>query len=252
MVAPGYFALLGIPLSKGRPIDPTDGRSAPRVLVVSETLARTVWRGEDPVGTRVELPNGETAEVVGVAGDVRTTGLNGEAGRTAYVPAAQGAYNFMTVVLKTENDPRANEAAVRRLVREMDAALPVYHVRTVDELLAQSVAQQRFQMLLVTAFSLLVFVVAAVGTYGVASYGVSERSGEPGIRLALREGARSALLGILIGGIAAVALSRVLTRFVFQIGTLEPVTFAVAPLLLGAASLLATFLPDPLRVLRSD
>ena len=271
MVAPGYFALLGIPMIRGRPIDATDGRSAPRVLIVSETLARTVWRGEDPVGTRVELPNGETAEVVGVAGDVRTTGLDGEAGRTAYVPAAQGGYNFMTVVLKTENDPRANEAAVRRLVREMDAALPLYHVRTVDELLAQSVAQQRFQMLLVTSFSLLVFVVAAVGTYGVASYGVSERSGELGIRLALgatagdvrrlvlREGARLALVGILIGGVAAVALSRALARFVFQVGTPDPVTFAVAPLLLGSAALLATFLPahratrvDPLRVLRSD
>jgi putative ABC transport system permease protein len=116
-----------------------------------------------------------------------------------------------------------------------------------------------------------VFAVAAVGTYGVASYGVSERSGELGIRLALgatagdvrrlvlREGARLTLLGLLIGGIAAVVASRALTRFVFQVGTLDPVTFTVAPLLLGSAALLATFLPahratrvDPLRVLRSD
>ena len=271
MAGPGYFATLGIPITRGRPFGDTDGRSAPRVAIVSEAVARSVWRGADPIGTRIELPNGEQAEVVGVAGDVRITGLDGDAARTVYVPAAQGGYNFMTVVVKSGTDPRTIAPAARRLVRDMDATLPLHRVRTLDELLAQSVAQQRFQTMLVGAFSLLVFALAVVGTYGVASYGVSERTGELGIRvvigattddirrLVVGDGVRLAVVGIVIGGIAAAALSRLLTRFIFQISTLDVVTFTVAPLLLGSAAVLATVLPArratrvaPLRVLQSD
>jgi len=238
---------------------------------VSESVARSVWRGTNPVGTRIQLPNGEPAEVVGIAGDVRTTGLDGDAARTVYVPAVQGGYNFMTIVARSGSDPSALIPAARQLVREMDPALPLHHVRTLEELLTQSVAQQRFQMLIVGAFSLLVFALAVVGTYGVASYGVSERSGELGVRVALGatsndirrlvlgDGIRLAVIGIAVGSVVAVALSRLLTRFVFQISTLDPLTFMVAPALLGAAALLATFLPaqratrvDPMRVLRSQ
>jgi ABC-type antimicrobial peptide transport system permease subunit len=202
---------------------------------------------------------------------VRTTGLDGEAARTVYLAAAQGGYNFMTVVVKSRNDARAITPAIRQVVRELDPELPLHHARTLDELVARSIAQQRFQTLLVGAFSLLVFVLAVLGTYGVASYGVSQRTGELGIRMALgatgveirrlvlREGAQLALIGIVIGGTAAAALSSVLTRFVFQISTLDLVTFTVAPVLLAAAVLLATFLPahraarvDPMRVLRAD
>jgi predicted permease len=271
MAGPGYFATLAIPIKAGRAFGVTDGRDAPNVAIVSESVARSVWRGTNPVGTRIELPNGEQAEVVGVAGDVRTTGLDGDATRTVYVPAVQGGYNFMTIIARSGSDPKAIAPAARRLVREMDPALPLHHVRTLDELLTQSVAQQRFQLLIVGAFSLLVFTLAVVGTYGVASYGVSERAGELGIRVALGAtaedirrlvlwaGVRLAVIGIVIGGSTAVALSRLLTRFVFQVSTLDLVTFTVAPALLGSAALLATFLPaqratrvDPMRALRSQ
>jgi putative ABC transport system permease protein len=271
MAGPGYFATLGIPIKGGRAFGVGDGRHAPNVAIVSESVARSVWRGTNPVGTRIQLPNGEPAEVVGIAGDVRTTGLDGDAARTVYVPAVQGGYNFMTIVARSGSDPSALIPAARQLVREMDPALPLHHVRTLEELLTQSVAQQRFQMLIVGAFSLLVFALAVVGTYGVASYGVSERSGELGVRVALGatsndirrlvlgDGIRLAVIGIAVGSVVAVALSRLLTRFVFQISTLDPLTFMVAPALLGAAALLATFLPaqratrvDPMRVLRSQ
>jgi putative ABC transport system permease protein len=271
MVGPGYFATLGIPVTKGRPFNGGDDRTAPHVAIVSEIVARSAWRGANPVGTQIQLPNGQEAEVVGVAGDVRTTGLDGEAARIVYVPADQGGYNFMTVVLKSKTDPGALAGAARRLVRGMDPALPLYRVRTLDALLEQSVAQQRFQMLVVGAFSALVFALAVVGTYGVAAYGVSERAAELGIRVALGatadeirrlvlgDGLRLALTGIVIGGVAAAALSRLLTRFVFQVGTIDVVAFTVAPVLLGSAALLATFLPaqraarvDPMRVLRSQ
>ena len=270
MAGPEYFATLGIPITRGRAFGIADGRDAPDVAIVSESIARSVWRGENPVGAKIQLPNGNQAEVVGVAGDVRTTGLDGDAAQTLYVPSAQGGYNFMTIVVRSENDPRAIAPAARQLVRTMDPALPLYRVRTVDDLLAQSVAQQRFQMLIVGTFSLLVFTLAVVGTYGVASYGVSERTGELGVRVALGatandirrlvlgDGVRLAMIGIVIGGIAAAALSRLLTRFVFQISTVDAVTFTVAPVLLGASALLATFLPaqratrvDPMLALRS-
>jgi putative ABC transport system permease protein len=270
IAGPEYFATLGIPITRGRAFGIADGRDAPDVAIVSESVARAVWRGENPVGSKIQLPNGNQAEVVGVAGDVRTTGLDGDAAQTLYVPSAQGGYNFMTIVVRSENDPSAIAPAARQVVRTMDPALPLYRIRTADDLLAQSVAQQRFQMLIVGTFSLLVFTLAVVGTYGVASYGVSERIGELGVRVALGatandirrlvlgDGVRLTLIGIGIGGIAAAALSRLLTRFVFQISTLDAVTFTVAPILLGMAALLATFLPaqratrvDPMRALRS-
>ena len=271
MVAPKYFSVLRIPIVTGRAFEMRDSRSAPSVAIVSEALAKSVWGGESPVGARINLRSGEEAEVVGVAGNVRTTGLDGDVGRTVYIPASQGGYNFMTVIAKSANDPRALASTMRQLVRELDPNVPLHHVRTLDELAARSVAQQRFQTLLVGAFSLLVFVLAIIGTYGVATYGVSERTGELGIRMALgatagdvrrlvlNEGGRLALVGIVIGGIAALGSSRLLARFVFQISPLDVVTFTVAPILLASAALLATLIPaqraarvDPMRTLRAD
>jgi putative ABC transport system permease protein len=271
MIAPDYFALLGIPIIKGRPFAVTDGRSAPRVAIVSAALARAAWGDEDPVGARITMPFGDPAQVVGVVGDVRTTGLDGEAGRIVYVAAAQGGYNFMTLLVKSRNDPGALVPAIRQVVRELDSGVPLHHVRPLDEMVAASVAQQRFQMLLVGAFGLLVFVLAVVGTYGVTAYGVSERTHELGIRaaigatrgdlrrLVLREGVRLALAGIVTGGIAAAVLSRLLTRFVFQVSTLDAVTFVAVPFLLASAALLAALVPanratrvDPIRALRAE
>ena len=271
LVTPGYFGLLGIPLVRGRAFEATDNRTAPRVAIVSEALARSAWAGEDPIGDRIDLAFGDPAEVVGVVRDVRTTGLDGEEGRVLYLPAAQRGYNFMTVIVKTDRDPQALTPAIRNVARALDADLPLHHVRTADELMARSVAPQRFQVLLVGSFSLLVFALAVVGTYGVTSYGVSERTGELGIRVALgatganirrlvlREGALLAMTGIVAGGLMAVGASRALAAFVLHTATLDWVTFVAAPILLASAVLLATYFParratrvDPARVLRAD
>ena len=272
MVAADYFSLLGIPIVQGRPFEETDTRASPSVVLISASLAKSVWGNNSPIGHRIAVPFFEdTAEVIGVAGDVRTTGLDGAAARTVYVNADQGSYNFMTTVVKTQNDPAVLVPSVRQLVREMDADLPLHHIRTMDELIARSVAQQRFQVFLVGSFSLMVFILAVVGTYGVASYSVSERTSELGIRMALgatggdirrlvlREAGLITLIGLVVGAAAGAALSGTLTRFVFQISTLDLVTFILAPLLLGSASLLATLIPahratqvDPIGVLRID
>jgi putative ABC transport system permease protein len=271
LVTPEYFELLGIPLANGRAFEATDGRSAPRVAIVSEALARSAWAGDDPIGDRIELAFGDPAEVVGVVRDVRTTGLDGEEARVLYLPAAQRGYNFMTVLVKTDRDPQALTPAIRSVARALDPNLPLHHVRTADELVARSVAPQRFQVLLVGSFSVLVFALAVVGTYGVTSYGVSERTGELGIRVALgatganirrlvlREGAWLAATGIVAGALLAVGSARALAGFVDQVGTLDWVTFVAAPILMASAVLLATYFParratrvDPARVLRAD
>ena len=271
LVSPSYFAVLGIPTVRGRPFGASDGRAAPRVAIVSQAVARAVWGSQSPLGARINQPFGGDAEVIGVAGDVRTGGLDGEPSRTVYLPASQWAFNFMTVMVKTRVEPQALARSIQSLVHQLDADLPVHHVRTVDDLLTRSVARQRFQTLLVGAFSLLVLILAVVGTYGVVSYTTSERTGELGIRMALGatagdiramvlgEGTRLAVLGILLGTAAAAGLSRVMSRFVFQTSALDLVSFVAAPVLLGLAVLTAAWLParraarvDPMRVLRVE
>ena len=270
-VAPDYFALLGIPLLRGRSFEPTDVRNGRRVAIVSASLAQVAWSGSNPIGQRIALGPGDDAEVVGVASDVRTGGLDADAGRTVYVSTTQWGFNFTTVLVKSHIDPRELIPVIRGAVRELDPALPLHHVRTMEAMVAGSVAQQRFQMLLIAAFSALMFVLAIIGTYGVTAYGVSERTNELGIRAALgatakdirrqllREGGRLALIGIAVGAVATVAVSRSMTRFVFQVSTLDPVTFLIAPALLALAALLATFIPahrasrvNPIDALRAE
>ena len=270
LVAPGYFALLGIPILQGRPFEPTDNRSGARVVIVSAALARAVWGTADPVGRRIDA-GFDQAEVIGVAGDVRTGGLDAETARTAYVPAVQYGYNFMTVLVKTRRDPLALVSSIRSVVRELDAALPLHHIRPAQAMVKGSVAQQRFQLLLVGSFSLLMFVLAIIGTYGVTAYQVTERTRELGIRAALgatagdirrmvvREGGRLAIIGIPIGGFATIALSRVLTRFVSHVSTLDLATYILVPTVLALATLIAAFVPahraahaDPMKALRVE
>jgi len=271
LVAAGYFGLLHIPILKGRGFDATDSRSSPRVIVVSEALAQSVWPGENAVGKQIEMSSGHSAEVAGVVGNVRAAGLDAEFARTVYLPTTQASFNFMTVLVKTRNEPAAVAPTIRRLVRELDPSLPLHHVRTLDAIVSGSVAQQRFQVFLISAFSFLMFALAVVGIYGVTAYAVSERSNELGIRAALgatasdirgmvlRDGIRLAGMGIVIGALGAAAVSGVLTRFVFQMVTIDYVAFVAAPIVLGGAAMLATWIPahraaqiDPMRALRVD
>jgi putative ABC transport system permease protein len=271
MVSPSYFEVLGIPILKGRAFAPTDRRGGPDVVIVSEALARSVWGTANAVGKRIVVYSEREAEVIGVAGDVRIGGLDAQVGRTVYLVTTQGSYNFMTVMVRTRNDPGTLIPAMRKAVHELDRAIPLHHVRTMEAIVADSVGHQRFQMLLVSAFSALMLVLAVVGTYGVTAYGVTERTNELGIRtalgatandlrrLVLGEGIRLAVLGILIGGAGAAALSRTLSRFVFQVSPLDLTTFLAAALLLAVTMLVAAFVPahraartDPMRALRTE
>jgi putative ABC transport system permease protein len=271
VASPEYFDLLRIPLRAGRVFSATDSRTTPRVVVVSDALARTVWQGDNAVGKRIFVFGNEEAEVVGVVGNVRTGGLDADAGRTVYMSTTQTTFNFMTVLVRTSADPLSLVPEIRMAVRQLDTAIPLHRIRTLDDLVSSSVAHQRFQMLLVSAFSALMLLLAVVGTYGVTAYGVSERTNELGIRaalgasandirrLVLGEGVRLALLGVVVGAVVVLALSGLLARFVFGVGSLDPLTLALVPLVLVLAMLFAAFVPayrasrtDPMRALRSD
>lgn len=271
LVSPTYFSLLHIPMLKGRAFEAGDVRSAPNVAIVGAALARSLWGNDNPIGKRIVLSSQHETEVVGIAGDVRNGGLDAAAGRTVYIVTTQASYNFMTVFVKTRKEPVSVIPSVRSIVSDLDGGVPLHHVRTLDAIVSASVAHQRFQMLLVSGFSALMLALAVVGTYGVTAYGVSERTNELGIRAALGasagdirhlvvgEGLRLALIGIVIGALAAAALSSALSRLVFHVSPLDLPTFVIVPLLLGGAMLLATFLPanraaraDPMRALRAE
>lgn len=271
LISPTYFPLLGIRIVEGRAFEPADVRSAPGAVIVSDALARSLWGDADPIGKRITLSAQDEATVVGVAGNVRIGGLDNAVGRTVYIATTQASYNFMTVLVRTRRKPTDLVPAVRRLVAELDPSLPLHHVETLSAIVSNSVAHERFQMLLVSAFSALMLALAIVGTYGVTAYGVSERTNELGIRAALGasaddirrlvigEGIQLAVIGIVIGGLAMVALSALRSRLLLGAQPLDVPTLLAVPVLLGCAMLLATFIPahraaraDPMNALRSE
>jgi putative ABC transport system permease protein len=271
VIDPQYFSTMRIPLMRGRVFTAFDSRSAPNVIIINQSMAETLWPGTSPLGKRIRLGFGAEGEVVGVVPDVKMGGLDAAQQHTIYWPSLQMPYNFMTVVIRTSGDPLVVAPAVRNEIRKMDADLPVYNLRSMDDLVDGSVAQQRFQMLLLSSFAGLALVLALVGIYGVISYAVAQRTHELGIRIALgaqardavlliaRQGLLLALAGTALGLLGAALLSRFMASLLFGIGILDPVTFVLAPLALATVGGLAAYLParraarvDPMIALRGD
>lgn len=271
---PQYFRAMRIPLRAGRIPDQRDAPSAPPVVVINETMARSLWPGEDPVGRRVKVnmwdPDAE-AEVIGVAADVRQDRLDGDQRAMIYYPSAQAPTIGMNLVIRTAGPPLELAAPMRAAVRDIDVDLPVGQVTTMASLVRSSIADRRFPMFLLTLFALLAVGLAAVGIYGVLSYTVGLRTQEIGVRMAL--GARTAdILGLVlrqggilvaIGGVAglgaALALSRVLRGLLYGITSADPATYLAVTLLLALVALGAMALParraagvDPVKALKSE
>jgi len=281
-VTPGYFKTMGIALRRGRGLQDSDHANASLVVVINETLARRFWPLEDALGKQIQLfwnasQKGPWAEIVGVVRDVSLRQLNEETQPEAYFSVAQGppvagwTARSLALTVRTAADPLALVDAVRREARALDSAVPVFSARTVEQLLDQTVAQPRFNLILLGLFAVVALLLAAVGIYGILANTVRLRRHEIGIRLALGarpsaifrlvvgQGMALALVGVGLGLGGALVLTRYLESLLYEVKPTDPLTFGgVAVLLLGVA-LLACYLParratqvDPLVALRYE
>ena len=263
VVTPGYLGVMGIPLLRGRALTDADRQGVPRVMMINETMARRFFAGEDPIGRRVRIPIGDWHEVIGVVGNIRHRGLDSEQRPEVYVSYHQKMLGGMVLVAKTAGDPHDLAKPVERQVFALDPELAVTRITTMAELVSDSVAKRRFNMLLLGSFAGLALVLAVIGIYGVISYTVSRRTREIGVRMAMgarrRDVVRMVLLdglalagaGVAIGTVGAFAVTRLLDSLLFEISPADPVTFVGVPLVLLAASLVACYLPA-LRATRVD
>lgn len=272
-VHPGYFATLEIPVLRGRTFTGDDVEGSEPVLVVNEAFARAHLSGLDPVGQRIRFTRDEAPPslVIGVTANTRHVALDDPVRPEVYRPLAQYPPTTLVIALRTAGDPRSVMGFVRSAVHETDGDIPVRQLRTMDEMIAQTVADRRFYLTLMTVFSVLALVLAVIGVYGVMSYTVGQRTREIGIRMALgaapedvqRLVLRSALLlvipGLALGIAGASVASRVLQSLLFGISAADPLTFGAVVLVLGALSLTAAYLParrarrlDPVAALRRE
>jgi putative ABC transport system permease protein len=271
-----YVRTMGIPVLRGRAFDTRDRAGSAPVVLLNQAAARRFFAGEDPLGRRIEL--GWTrdgvavgGEVVGVVGDVREDALEHGAEPEIYIAAAQVPPPSMNVVVRAAGDPAALAPALRREVRAMDANLPLRSLRTVDRVLAESVARPRFYMLLLAVFAGVALLLAAIGIFGVMAYSVSQRTREIGIRMALGAEPRAVLrnvvggamslvgVGLGVGILAAFAVTRILQGLLFEVTPADPVTYLAVSTTLAAVALGAGYLPartatrvDPMVTLRHE
>jgi putative ABC transport system permease protein len=271
-VTPGYFAALRLPLRRGRLIAETDAESAPPIVVISETMARRIWPGEDPVGKQIRPQGNKNLwTVVGVVGDIRDQTLEQEPEPVMYLSYQQVAWPSMWLLVRTAGNPMSVANAVRREIWAVDKTLPVANVQPLSQLVTDVAAQPRLTMLVFALFAAAALTLAVVGVYGIVAYGVTQRTRELGVRLALgarpaqivglvvRHGVGLAALGIAIGLGTAYALSRYLASILFGVRPTDALTYAGVALVLAACAALASLIPartaarlDPVLALRGD
>ena len=282
LVTPGYFAAMGIPLAQGRDITAEDRQGSPRVMIVSKRLAAAAWPGQNPIGKRMACCEGSAVdpmwkEVIGVAGDVRSIGVDRDAEREFYLPMAQTpaeAWNWiqrtMTVVVRGKN-PTASTTAIREAMRAVDPGVPIYGIATMDQRIGQSLADSRFNTRLLSALGLIGLMLSAVGIYGVIGYFVTRQTRELGIRMALGasasqirrqvmvQGLYPTGIGLGLGTLGSLLLTRVLASQLRGVERYDPLTFGVVAGLLALVAVLATLVParratrvDPTSAMRED
>jgi putative ABC transport system permease protein len=271
-VMPGYFEAMAIPLRAGRVFDSFDGRDeGQRVAIVNETLAKRYFGAASPLNRQVKLPMAGDLTIVGVVGDVRHDGLDAKAAPEVFVPYERLAISEMQIVVVTGLPVAGVTSAARSVVSSLDSSLPIAKVSRIEDLVSASIAQPRFNMLLIIGLALSAAALAAVGVYGLVTHSVTRRTVEIGLRAAL--GARPpetfrlvvggalrlVLVGVIVGAAGAAALARSLERLLFGVSALDPATYVAAGLVLVAVGLSAATTPalraariDPARALRQE
>ncbi len=275
MISEGLFQTLRVPLRKGRFFNAQDKQGAVSVTIINETMARRFWPGEEALGKRFKLGTAQSSApwltVVGVVGDMRRQSLEREPIAQIFRTHLQRAERRMILLIRTTGEPTQLAPVVRNEIRAIDKTVLVNGISTLESMLARNVAQRRFQTWLLTLFSALALLLAAVGIYSLMHQSVALRTREIGTRMALgaqprdvlrlvvSQGMSLALCGIGVGSLAAFGLTRVLTGLLFGVTATDPTTFVAAPLLLLLVALLACYLParraakvDPLVALRSE
>jgi len=270
-----YFKTMGIPLVRGRAFSESDTRGTTPVVIVNEAFARAAWPGEDPIGKRFTAGNAtrgsDAATVVGIVGDVRHISLDVPPEPELYRPHAQSPMGAVTFALRTTGDPLALAGVARQAIIAIDANVPISDVRSMEQVMSESVARPRLIMSLLLVFAGVGLVLGAVGVYGVMAYAVGERRREIGVRIALgaepgrvaasvvAQGVRYAAVGIAIGLASSFALTRLMRTLLFGVSTTDPATFVGLSAFLIVVAGLASYLPardaartDPMAAMRAD
>ena len=274
VVSPDYFKAMGIPLRRGRLLTDADREGAPLAVVIDDACARQYWKGQDPIGRHLRLTGASSpwATVVGIAGHVRHNALDDQSRKaTFYWSYLQKPAQSLAFVVHTANDPRPLANAVESAVSSLDKDVPVFDVKTMDQRVSASLANRRFAAWLLTVFSSIAMLLAAVGLYGVMTQTVLQRSREIGVRMALgaqardvlrmvlRQGAVLIAVGVAAGSLAALLLTSLMKSLLFGVSPADPLTFLGVAVLLIAVALIATYLParratriDPVTTLRYE
>ncbi|HEY6404016.1 MAG TPA: ABC transporter permease, partial [Blastocatellia bacterium] len=272
-VTPGFFSTLGIPLIEGRDFNDGDNAQSPGVVIISASMARRYWPNENPIGKRLRGDSRGWLSIVGVVGEVKHRGLprNPNADPDVYHPLSQSTAGNLFLAIRSGADPNSLGAAARGILRELDPELPAYNVASMEELVADQMAQSRFGAWLLSVFGALALILAAVGIYSVMAYAVEQRSREIGVRVALGarasdvlkmvigQGMRLALLGVALGLGASLALTQLMERLLFGVTAADPLTYGALALLLTLVALVACWIParratrvDPVVALRAE
>ncbi|HEV3139257.1 MAG TPA: ABC transporter permease [Vicinamibacterales bacterium] len=274
-VSDGYFDAMGMRLLRGRTFAATDTLKSQTVIVINEALARQLWPGEEAVGKKLKQgwPEDKTPwrEVIGVVGDVKFNGLVSDTPMQAYLPVTQRTMRSLAIVARTDVEPGSIAPSIESIVHQMDKDLPLYETRTMDSVLAASIARQRMSRIVFVTFAVVALVLAAVGLYGVVAQGVTERTHEIGVRMALgaqqrsvvrlivQQGFSMALVGAVIGVAGAFAVSRWIEGLLFRVTAKDPTTFAVVVTVLLGVGAAACLVPawsasrvDPIKALRTE
>jgi putative ABC transport system permease protein len=275
VVSKDFFKTLGIRLMDGREFDDRDVQGSPDVVIVNQTMARTFWGIESPLGHRIQPDlSGPMCTIIGVVEDVKNAGLDKPTGTEIFLPypQTQGSGNrAASIFLRSQGDPSSLANAVRSEVRSIDPMIPVTNVQTVQEVVASAQSRPRFLTLLLVLFSTVALVIATVGIYGVISFSVARRSKEFALRMALgaqqrdvlglvmKQGALLTLLGIAVGVLGAFALTRLMASLLFGVRPTDALTFISVSALLATVALCASFIPaqratkvDPMQALRHE
>jgi predicted permease len=278
-VSPSYFHVLNAPLISGRVFSDADNSTGQQVALINETLARRYWPDEDPIGQHIQLvgrrgqapSKSPWTTIVGVVGDIKSDGFDAATAPHIYVSTYQFPSYASVVYLRTGGDPASLGAAIRREVQEVDPAIPVFGVQTMDERVSKYLGERRFALELLGIFAGVAVLLASIGIYGVMAYTFSQRSNEIGIRMAMGaqpgdilkiavgEGARVVAFGIVSGIIGAAVFTRFLQSMLFEVKSSDPMTYVAISALLAGVTLLACLVParratrvDPLTALRQD